>query len=218
MKVIPPRKNKSTPAQEVDFEIPAGMKLHKIGNIIRNGGKTYRCIKVSPSNAVFQNTRNAGDIEHFSNCHDKTLEILSSDDGEETNINQNNENTDMAKKTTTKETNGKPGKIEFIESLLDGKLTKAEIAAKVIKEYGIEEKTAKNTVNWTCSTYGTRNAGKVAKYKEVERAAKSDKKPVAKKSSAKKPAAKKSPPKRKTAASAKPATTGPVSETAPAVA
>ena len=198
MKSIPERKK---PIQAVvpdatEFDLPDGMKLHKVGNVIRNSGKTYRCLKVSPSNAIFQNVRNVADIEHFSNCHDKTEQILSSDEGEsQTNENQQTEK-HMAKKTKT-ETNVKPGKIEFIESLLDGKLTKAEIAAQVVKEYKVGANTAKNTVNWTCSTFGTRNAGKVAKFKEVERA---PKKPAVKKPASKKPAAKKSPPKRKAAA------------------
>lgn len=204
MKVIPARKVKAAEIMHDDFDIPCGMRLHKPGNVIRNGGKIYRCLKVNESNATFQNVRNVSDIEHFSSCHDSSLEILSSDDGENQNINQNTEK-HMAKKTTN--TDGKPGKIEFIESLLDGKLTKAEIATKVVKQFGIEEKTAKNTVNWTCSTYGTRNANKVAKFKEVERAAKAEKKPAAKKPSAKKPASKKSPPKRKAAAKSEPAVT-----------
>lgn len=207
MKTPPPRKLKSVQpiaeSSDLDFDIPAGMKLHKVGNLVRNGGKTYQCKKVSASGAVFQNIKNVADIQHFSNCHDGTEQILSSGDDERGETNNQNTNS-MAKKTNTN-TEKKTGKIGFIENLLDGKLTKAEIAEQVAKEFKMKADTAKNTVNWTCSTYGTRNDGKSAKVKEVERAAKIAKvkpasKPAAKKTSAKKVASKKSPPKRKPAA------------------
>lgn len=204
MKLIPARKVKTAIVPDVEYDIPAGQILHKIGNIIQNDGRTFRCIKVSPANAIFQDVHNASKVEHFSNCHDRTEQILSSGDGnEQTNINQNTDN-NMAKKNTKAE--GKPGKIEFIESLLNGKMTKAEIAESVVKEFKISEQTAKNTVNWTCSTFGTRNDGKIAKFKSADVAAK----PAAKKSE-KKPAAKKSPPKRKSAA--KPAAPANITET-----
>jgi len=84
----------------------------------------------------------------------------------------NNEEKTMAKKATTKKTvkkaaaesNGKPGKIAFVdEQLQSGKFTKAEVAGNLTTEYGVPEKTAKNTVSWAASTMKERT-GKVSKH------------------------------------------------------
>jgi len=80
----------------------------------------------------------------------------------------NNEENIMAKKTTKKKTviksERKHGKIEFADTQLQsGKFTKAEVAANLEKEFGMPEKTAKNTVNWAASTMKDRT-GKVSKH------------------------------------------------------
>ena len=88
----------------------------------------------------------------------------------------------------------KTGKIEFIDALyLKGGQTKAEIAALAVKEFDMEEATARNTTNWCASTFDTRNPGKTPKFIKPE--SKADK--PAKKPAAKKPAAKKKSPAKK---------------------
>lgn len=111
-----------------------------------------------------------------------------------------NEEITMAKKATTKKTvkeaatesNGKPGKIAFVdEHLQSGKFTKAEVAEKLTAEFGVPEKTAKNTVSWAASTMKNRT-GKVSKHLPKVKADGATEKPVkAKTEKAKKPAKKK---------------------------
>lgn len=206
MKVIPPRKisasavvlsldaNRKAVAggNDLDFETPRGMKAYRKGDRINVSGQILVCRRVTGSGSTFFYESNKSKTEHLSAFYDSSIKILSSHDGEnQTNINQK-QNTDMAKKTTTKE-NGKVGKIEFIDELLQsGKHTKAEVQALAAKEFpGI----GKNTTNWACSTMKERT-GRISKHLPKVGASE---KPAAKKPASKKPAAKKSPPKRKTA-------------------
>ncbi len=95
------------------------------------------------------------------------------------------ENNTMAKAKSKKtESTKKPGKIAFVDELLQsGKHTKNEVAEKLNKEFGVVIKTAKNTVNWAASTMEDR-IGKKSKHLPSVAAAKSTK--PAKKLAAKK--------------------------------
>lgn len=81
----------------------------------------------------------------------------------------------MKKIKTAKVKTGKPlGKIAFVDALLQsGKNTKAEVAEKLNKEFGVNINTAKNTVSWAASTFGgdrhkgTPLAGKKSNHKKV---------------------------------------------------
>lgn len=161
-----------------DWNVPSGMRLHKPGNELMIGNAIYCCESVGESCAKFRNIKNRSDVQNLSNCHDHNAKLNFSGDivlPEESETKTQNQNS-MSKKTKTEE-NGKPGKIEFIDTLLlAGKHTKAEVADLARKEFAkLTEKTACNTTSWCASTIGTRHKGKVSKHLALVKEAKAAK-------------------------------------------
>lgn len=179
-----------------NWNTPQGMILHKVGNEIKIGNTVYRCKSVSESCAKFVNIKNSRDVQNFSNCHDV---------GERVNFTSGTVRAEVEtvqpdktkEQHSMKNKDGKPGKIEFIDSLLlSGKHTKAEIQAMAERKFpGIGHQ----TTNWCASTIKERT-GKESKHKPALRAAKKSAKKASAKAPTRKPA--KAPKRKATATSA----------------
>lgn len=177
---------------DLDFDIPNGSTLRKVGEVVNLDGKRYRCESISASNATFRNVKNYGEIIHLSNCRDKgDQKVFSTSEEVRSQVDSKPKQTGTTEKTMAKkETKEKrPGKIAFVDAVyLKGGSTKAEIAEALSTSFKVPIKTAKNTVSWCASTFDTRNKGKTPKFETDKESAPKSKPAAKKKTPAKKPA------------------------------
>lgn len=216
--MIPPRKSKIPPRKVphvvlCDYNLPIGMVLQRVGNVVNWNRYEYVCELVNDCRSRFRrltpikrdygpangDTESSAAYISLSACCEPSFIIRIQDQNNFSTVNQN-QNEHMNKKVKSAKGEKKEGKTAFILRHLLAKgserKTKTEIVSLLRKQFpDVNEKTAKNTVNW-CASAGCKKIGKESNHIAEETNSipakkvavkKKSKAPAPKKAKAKKP-------------------------------